>query len=150
MGATSTLYVRVLARVLLWDNSRNEEDNLHNKMITPNNNSSDYAQMWAAKYFGIYHKDSTGVKPGNIYFGYGDMNINKFDKKEFEKDKPCSGLDHENNVNPNLGIQDDGFNCGIWVLMEMWNRRVDGNTDRIGPKSKEDLKGYRLGFTFFS
>ena len=62
-------------------NRRNKEDILHDKTNTSNNDSSDYAQMWAAKYFGIYHKDSTGLNPGNIYFGYGDMNINKFDKK---------------------------------------------------------------------
>ena len=61
-----------------------------------------------------------------------------------EKDKPCSSLDHDSNLNPNKGIQYYGFNYGIWVLMEMCNIGVDGYTDGIDQRSVEDLKGYRL------
>ena len=39
------------------------------------NHSSYYAKMWAAKYFGIYHMDSNGVNPSEIYLGYRDMNV---------------------------------------------------------------------------
>ena len=92
--------------------------------------------MWAAKYFGIYHKDSTGVKPGSIYFGYGDMQIKQFAKKKFKKDKTSSTLDHKGNVDPKRGHQKDGFNCGIWVLMEMFNRGHDGYTDVIGDRTR--------------
>ena len=64
---------------------QNEEEEEEDKIAQSNYNTSYIAQMWAAKYFGIYHKDSTGVKPGSIYFGYGDMQIKQFSKKKFKK-----------------------------------------------------------------
>ena len=47
------------------------------------------------------------------------------------------------NSNPNRGIQNDNFNCGVWVLMEMFNRE-SGVNEPIGIRTIEELKKYRL------
>jgi len=99
-----------------------EEDELQDKLVHKTPNSSYYARMWAAKYFGIYHKDSHGSKSSQLYLGYGDMNPIGFNKVDWDTNKPFSTLDHNKNTNSNRGIQNDDFNCGVWALMEMFHR----------------------------
>ena len=87
--------------------------------------------------------DSTCVNPSQIYFGYDDMNVKEFKKETFENVQNVSTLDHSFNTNPKRGIQFDKFNCGIWVMMEMCNRKC-GCNEAIGDKTIQQLKDYRL------
>ena len=121
-----------------------EDEEEHEKNFDPVSKSSNYyAQMWAAKYFGIYNMDSTCVNPSQIYFGYDDMNVKEFKKDTFDNVQNVSTLDHSFNTNPKRGIQFDQFNCGIWVLMEMCNRKC-GRIEPVGAKTVQQLKEYRL------
>lgn len=92
---------------------KNEEDTLQDKVVQNNYISSYYSQMWATKYFGVYHKDSHGVNPSSIYVGYGDTNVKRFAKKELDKNEHISTLDQYTNLDPNCGLQYDNFKCGI-------------------------------------
>ena len=122
---------------------KTKEDELRDKLVQNTYHSSYYAQMWADKYFGIYNMDSNGVNPSQIYLGYGDMHVKQFDKKKWDAKLLCSTLDHSSNNNPNRGIQHDGYNCGIWALMEICNRKC-GSNEPIGNKTTDELKDYRL------
>ena len=122
---------------------KTEDDELLENLVQNTNHSSYYAQMWAAKYFGIYNMDSNGVNPSQIYFGYGDMHVKQFHKKNRDVKQPFSTLDHSSNNNPNSGIQHDGYNCRIWALMEICNRKY-GSNEPIGIKTTAELKNYRL------
>ena len=42
-----------------------------------------------------------------------------------------------------MGMQFDDFNCGIWAMMEICNRKCGAN-DPIGNKTTAELKNYRL------
>ena len=120
---------------------RPDEDELRDQLVQWDTRSSYYARMWAAKYFDIYHIDSHGVKPSQPYLGYEDMDVNGFNKNDWDTKKPFSTLDHKKNSNPNRGIQNDNFNCGVWVLMEMFNRE-SGVNEPIGTRTIEELKQY--------
>ena len=100
-----------------------------------------YAQMWMAKYFGIYAREQIGANPGRIYFGSVDMRIDKFCLDDETTDFKFSTLDHHENLDPSIGLQQENVNCGIWMLMEMFNRG-DGYERPIGERTQQQLKAY--------
>ena len=91
----------------------------------------------------ILNRSLCGVNPSKIYFGYSDMHVKRFDKKKWDAKLPCSTLDHKSNFNPNRGIQNDAYNCGIWALIEICNRKCGAN-EPIGSKTTDELNNYRL------
>ena len=82
-----------------------------------------YSQMWWEKYFGIYNKDKYGSLMHTIYFSSNGLNVSSVILKDKENSFQCLTLNHCENKDPNRGKQNDGSNCDIWVLMEMFNRK---------------------------
>ena len=65
----------------ITDHMHQTEDDEELANVVPyTNHCSYYAQIWAAKYFGIYNMDSKCVNPSQIYFGYGDMQVKELKK----------------------------------------------------------------------
>ena len=54
-----------------------------------------------------------------------------------------SSLDHATNSCHGIGFQSDGYNCGIWAILELFNR-MEGFTTAVGVKTKMELKEFRL------
>jgi len=104
------------------------------------------SQMWWAKWFGIYHKESTTTGIIEAHLDYNDMRIDRFSLKESTdilNTDLVSSLDHDTNSCHGIGVQTDGYNCGIWVILEMFNR-MEGFTSAVGDKTTADLNEYRV------
>ena len=110
----------------------------------PISKSSCNSRMWWAKYFGIYNKEKCGVNMmDNSFFSSNDLNHDSFTLEKNDKSLVCSSLDHSKNNDPNLGKQHDRSNCGIWVLLEMFNRIDDGYKIALGDRSFDQLETFR-------
>ena len=117
----------------------------------PISKSSCNSRMWWAKSFGIYNKEKCGVNMmDNSFFSSNDLNHDSFTLEKNDKSLVCSSLDHYKNNDPNLGKQHyDRNNCGIWVLLEMFNRVDDGYKIALGDRSFDQLEIFRKYlFTF--
>ena len=100
---------RVMITNHLHENSNDKEQEMLNNTKL---NCTFYTQVWVAKYFGIYAKETSGMTKDRIHFGPNDMHNDKFCANNHTNDL-YSSLDHYNNVDKRKGEQKDNFNCGI-------------------------------------
>ena len=102
--------------------------------------------MWWAKWFGIYHKESITNGITDAHLDYTDMRIDRYSLKEsigvLNLDQ-VSSLDHDSNHCDGIGGQTDGYDCGIWVILEIFNR-MDGFTSAVGEKTDVELNEFRV------
>ena len=105
-----------------------------------------YSLMWWAKWFGIYHKETAKKGINEAHLDYTDMRIDGFSLEEsagVPKPHIVSSLDHATNSCHGIGLQTDGYNCGIWVILELFNR-MEGFTSAVDIKTEMELKKFRL------
>ena len=105
-----------------------------------------YSQMWWAKWFGIYHKERTTKGSNGAHLDYTDMRIDRFSLIESTgclTSDLVSSLDHDTNRCHGIGVQTDGYNCGIWVILELFNR-MEGFTSAVGQKTNKELNEFRV------
>ena len=99
--------------------------------------------MWRAKYFGIYHKESSKVTHDDEHYESNDLNIEQFVISETSTNMVCSSLDNYANTSPDIGNRKYGCNCSIWVVRELINR-TNGYKGPICNKNVKDLVTYRI------
>ena len=104
-----------------------------------------YSSMWWAKWFGMYNKQGVMNKILEKDHGWNDLHIESYsdDGNKSKKLLESSSLDHDARGSKGMGIQTDGHNCGVWALMELFNRK-EGFNKPIGPKTEKELDDYRL------
>ena len=102
-----------------------------------------YSPMWWAKWFGIYHKERVTNKIVESHHGWNDMHIKGFHLAATSDGVELSSLDHDATGCEGMGLQSDAYNCGVWALMELFNRKKGFNTP-IGVKTEDELNDYRL------
>ena len=71
------------------------------------------------------------------------MRTDKFCLDDETTDFKFSTIDHHENLDPSRGLQQDNINCGIWMLMEIFNRG-DEYERPIGERTQQQLKAYRI------
>ena len=105
-----------------------------------------YSLMWWAKWFGIYHKERASKGIDEAHLDWNDMHINGFSLAEsagLSNGHEESSLDHDSNTCVGIGFQSDGYNCGVWKIMELFNCK-DGCTKPVGIKTEMESNDYRL------
>ena len=93
-------------------------------------------EKWWAKLLGMYYQYSLNPNK-EIHCGYDDVTLAEYK----QEDTKHSSLNHCVMQNGNMVIQDDTYNCGVWVIAEFVHRLQEDY-----PKSINTAAGYKDDF----